>query len=136
MAKRSGKPDSIGGYFRTLFRSKPELLQQKKNDEILAHYRRDKGMSENEVIEKRIINNLANVKSVERKNYRKKGRKAAVSAGAPNVVERPRVPRNLEALEIMIDEAMMLSRSIDRELLEPIWRQLRAARNQVVMMMG
>ena len=67
MAKRRGNPDSIGGFFRKLFNEKPELLQQKKNDEILAHYRRQTGMPEGAPIEKRILSNLANVKSVMRK---------------------------------------------------------------------
>lgn len=135
MAKRRGNPNSIGGFFRNLFNQKPELLQQKKNDEILSYYRRENGMAEGAPVEKRILSNLANIKSVMRKKGRKKGRRAAVAAGTP--MEKPtRAPRNLEVLEIMIDDAMMMARSIDRDGLNDIWRHLRTARNQVVMMMG
>ena len=129
MAKRRGQEGSLSSYFRGVFTEKPEWLKAKRNNETVARYRLDHGIGEDAALPKNIMATLGNVKSVMRKQARKRGR----PKGQPQA---PRVPRNLDQLEIMIDEAMMLARSIDREGLDNVWRHLRTARNQVVLKMG
>lgn len=134
MAKRRGDPESVGGVFRQILEKNPKLLNKKKNAEILAEYRRVMGMPADAEIEKRIVANLANVKSTMRKKIRGRGRKAqAAEAGTTTTLRRP---RDLESLEILIDDAMAMARAVDKEQLHDVWRHLRAARNKVVLMMG
>ena len=89
----------------------------------------------------KIKNNLSNVKSVLRKNLRKKpGRpkkqsQPVVTSAAP--AESPRKSaRRLEALEEQIDECLALAREVDREGLADVIVLLRRARNQIVWKMG
>lgn len=129
MAKRKNQDGSLSAYFRTIFAEQPDWLKAKRNKEIVARYRKDNNLADDSAVPKNIMATLANIKSQERKKARKRGRPAGQK-------QAPRAPRNLESLEIMIDEAMMLTRSIDRDGLDDVWRHLRAARNQVVLKMG
>lgn len=137
MARRQAQSGSMSSYWRQLFTENPKWLKAKRNKEILARYRADQGISENSAIDKKQLQALANTKSIMRKAKRRRGRKAAeaaAAAGAP--VKKIRIPQGLEKLEIAIDDAMMLARSLDPDGLYDVWRQLRHARNQVVMKMG
>jgi hypothetical protein len=134
--------ESVSGYFRKVFEEYPKLLDSRSNAELLERWLRDHP-GEKEVPE-RVRQNLANIKSVLRKNRRKKpGRKKAArpaDAPAPTTPAVATVPRKglkgLEALEEQIDECLTMARGLDREGLADVILMLRKARNAVVWKMG
>jgi hypothetical protein len=74
MAKKSRESGSSYTYFKQLFLKNPDWLKEKSNAVILARYRADHGLGEDAEVEKKVTNNLANLKSVMRKHLRKRGR--------------------------------------------------------------
>jgi hypothetical protein len=127
----------MSSYWRQLFTENPKWLKAKRNKEVLARYRADHNIPEDTPIDKKQLQALANTKSNMRKQKRRRGRRAAEEAAAQGLpVKKVRIPQGLEKLEIAIDDAMMLARSLDAEGLHDVWRQLRHARNQVVLKMG
>src|SRR5262249_22680582 len=142
MARKAKTKGTISGYFRQVFDERPEWLRQKSNNEILARYRADHGMAEDQELPKSVRNTLANLKSVLRKKHRIKVRKAARKAGQKGSPDRavaaaPRPGRRtMEALEEQIDDCMTLAWNLDREGLHDVIRHLRAARREVVWKMG
>jgi hypothetical protein len=130
--RRARGGESISGYFRTVFRERPDWLHSKSNDALRARWLADHpGETE---VPKRVLQNLANVKSL----LRKKGRKRkAAKAGLRRGEGLPRpVSRGLEGLEEYIDECLTMARNLDREGLDDVIRMLRRARNDVVWKMG
>jgi hypothetical protein len=147
MVKTKSKEPSIAGYFRGVFNDRPEWLWEKSNDAILARYREEHGMGPNATVEPKIKANLANLKSVLRKQARKKKRgrppKAravevvAIAAAAPATPAARRVVSGrLEALEEMIDDCLTVAKNQDRDGLRDVIQMLRRARNTVVWKLG
>jgi hypothetical protein len=140
MAKRPKKRgESMSAYFRQVFGEKPEWLNQKSNDVVLARYRGDHGMNTEEPVHKSVKATMANMKSIMRKEARggtNSSRPTSKSAGSAWTV--PKAPSNptLEDLEELIDECLVAAKSYDRAGLEHVIRHLRTARNQVVWKMG
>lgn len=137
MAKKRGrKSQSTSGYFRKIFIERPEWLHQKSNNDVLARYRADHGLSDDADVEPRIKNNLANLKSLLRKDVRS-------GTGGTATAVAPRAPRGagalaqrLETLEELIDECLSTAKSLDAEGLHGVIRNLRSARNEVVWKLG
>jgi hypothetical protein len=150
MAKRKSKEGSVSGYFRSVFAERPEWLGAKSNDAILARYREDHNIAPGGDIDQKIKQNLANLKSVLRKQGRKKklGRPkkihaipATVGFGATAVAVAPTAVKKapmgkLETLEEAIDDCLTAAKSMDREGLHDIIVLLRRARNAVVWKIG
>jgi hypothetical protein len=140
MAKRrKRRGTSMSAYFREVFTQKPEWLQQKSNDVVLARYRSDKGMSAEKPVDKSVKATMANMKSVMRKESRlaANGSQAkAKAAGSSWSQPTPPAIATLESLEEMIDECLVSAKSYDRAGLDHVIRHLRSARNQVVWKMG
>jgi hypothetical protein len=128
MAKKSKESSSSYSYFKQLFLNDPSWLKVKSNQAILAKYRSDHGLAEDAAVEKKVLNNLANLKSV----MKSRSRKAAKKAGTPVV----KSGNKLEALEIAIDHSLTQARVLDPEGLKEVIQHLRAARNKVVWKLG
>jgi hypothetical protein len=128
--------ESVAGYFRQVFAENPAWLKGRSNQAVLERWLADHA-GQNEVPD-RVKQNLANIKSVLRKKLRKGGRpkKQAepVAETAPDAA--PKVYDTLEALEVLIDDALTLARSLDREGLDSVIGHLRRARNEVVWKTG
>ncbi len=127
MARKAGKSSSYS-YFKQLFLDNPQWLKEKSNAVILARYRSDHGLAEGAEVEKKVMNNLSNLKSVLRKQLRKRGRKPGVPTAKPT--------NKLEALEISIDNCLTTARVLDPKGLEEVIHHLRRARNKVVWKLG
>jgi hypothetical protein len=130
MAKKSSKSGSSYTYFKNLFHEHPEWLKEKSNSVITARYKTDHGLAESAVIEKKVMNNLANLKSVMRKKLR--SRAAAKNVGKPVIKSSNR----LENLEEQIDDCLTVAKTLDRTGLEEVINLLRRARNKVVWKLG
>ena len=136
MAKKS-KEGSSYSYIKQLFLDHPELLKEKSNAAILARYRADHGLPEDAPVEKKVINNLANLKSVMRKLLRKK--KVVKDAVTTEGERRGRPTKQasmLEQLEVQIDDVLSFAKGQNNEGLLPAIHLLRAARNKVVWLQG
>src|SRR6266446_3770313 len=107
--KRSG--GSMSAYFRQVFTEKPQWLDQKSNDDVVARYRVDHSMATDADVGKSVKQTMANMKSIMRKEARggskvkaRRGRPPMALAGAvPVPTSRPR----LETLEELIDDCMV-----------------------------
>ncbi len=124
--------ESKSGWFRNVFTENPGWLKGRSNELVVARWEAEHSGRKFGPSERNACNNI---KSILRKQLRKRGRKAAVeSGGAPPAVKISRA--NLEMLEERIDECMGLARSLDRDGLAPVWQTLRKARNEVVWKQG
>jgi hypothetical protein len=126
-------------YFRKVFEEHPEWLREKSNDQVLARYREDHGLGDDDPITFQIRSRLANLKSVLRKKY-KIGRKKK-RAPQPEVSEIVLSPAEIfqaemERLEEQIDDCLTFAKNLDRKKLASVIHHLRRARNQVVWMGG
>ena len=135
MARKKNTGDSVGGVFRKIFNENPPLLKTKSNNQVLSLYRVALGLAPDADVEKRIKAIMANVKSVMRKNARKRGRPAGMKIAASTTAPRTPIGR-LEQLEEMIDDCLTLAKTLDRDGLEGVIKSLRHARNQVVWKTG
>src|SRR5262249_1468189 len=132
--------ESVSGYFRTIFKANPKLLQGRSNQELLQRWL-DDHPGEKEV-PTRVKNSLSNLKSVLRKKRRQKNGKGmkpeqpAVTAPAVEALPPKTAIRGLETLEEQIDGCMTLARNLDREALASVVQLLRRARNAVVWQQG
>ena len=134
----NGPGETTAGYFRQVFTEHPEWLAGKSNADVLARWLEDHP-GHPEVPEK-IKQNLANIKSVLRKQGRKKrGRRKkerpAEATAATAVAPRKRV-HGLESLELAIDDCLTRARQMDKEGLADVIGLLRQARNAVVWKLG
>src|SRR5262245_18474326 len=109
--RRGRRRKSSMGYFNQLFEQHPAWLQETSNEVILNQYRLDHGLSEGAPIREKIKANLANTKSVMRRKKGRPGCKAKVKASVVGLTS----PKRLEALEIQIDDCILLASNIDRE---------------------
>jgi hypothetical protein len=125
--------ESISGYFRGVFKERPDLLRSRSNAALLARWLKDHP-SETEVPE-RVKSNLANIKSLLRK--KKRQRRAGEEQTTTFALKLSAVPRRgLASLEENIDNCLDQARSLDRDGLESIIKLLRRARNEVVWKLG
>jgi len=135
--------ESVSGYFRRIFEENPQWLDERSNDALYARWLLDHP-GDKEVPE-RVRQNLSNIKSVLRKQGRRKAGRpkkstapaqgAAVTAATP--AEAPHKKGwNLSYLEEQIDECLTLAKVLDREGLANVISLLRRARNEVVWSMG
>jgi hypothetical protein len=135
----NGRGETTAGYFRRVFAEHPEWLAEPSNTDVFARWLQDHpGHAE---VPEKIKQSLFNIKSVLRKELRKKpGRRkkeqqpaGATAAAAPT----PRKSvRGLESLELAIDDCLTLARKTDREGLADVIGLLRQARNAVVWKLG
>src|SRR4051794_19082745 len=120
MARKKGGPDTISGYFRGVFTKRPELLEYgATNAAIIEQWKKDHA---GEVPGKSVMGNLANIKSIMRKELglvkkgkgRKKRKKAAANgegaAAAPARAARRAPVSLLERMESLIDECLSVAR--------------------------
>jgi hypothetical protein len=134
----NGPGETTAGYFRKVFAQHPEWLAGKSNADVLARWLADHpGHAE---VPEKIKQNLANIKSVLRKQGRKKrGRRKkehpAEATAAAVAAPRKRVP-GLESLELAIDDCLTRARQMDKEGLAEVIGLLRQARNAVVWKLG
>jgi hypothetical protein len=137
--KRKVKGQSLSSYFRKVFTEKPEWLEQKSNDVVLARFRTDHGLAAGKDVGKSVKGTMANMKSLLRREIREgrngKGPKAKAAPGAWAVKAKPSKP-TLETLEEQIDDCMVAAKNLDRAALEHVIRLLRHARNAVVWKFG
>jgi hypothetical protein len=136
----NGPGETTAGYFRQVFTEHPEWLAGKSNADVLARWLEDHP-GHPEVPEK-IKQNLANIKSVLRKQGRKKrgrrkkeGQPAEATAVSTVPTSRKSV-RGLESLELAIDDCLTGARQMDQEGLADVISFLRQARNAVVWKLG
>lgn len=139
-ARAKQKGETRSGYFRRVFAENPKLLRGKSNQEVLQRWLADHP-GEKEVPD-RIKYILSNVKSILRKQRRKRGRpKQEEQPAEPMPAEEATAPANtreqeLERLEEEIDDCLSLAKSIDREGLAEVIIHLRQARNHLVWILG
>jgi hypothetical protein len=133
----NGPGETTAGYFRRVFGEHPEWLAGKSNADVLDRWLADHpGHAE---VPEKIKQNLANIKSVLRKQGRKKPgrRKKEQAAEATAAVAPPRKRvHGLESLELAIDDCLTRARQMDKEGLGDVIGLLRQARNAVVWKMG
>jgi hypothetical protein len=129
--------ETISGYFRKVFAENPKLLETRSNQELLQRWLRDHpGETE---VPGRVKVGLSNIKSVLRKQRKKRGGKkpAATATSAADGPAAPRpAARGLEQLEEGIDDCLTLAKNLDREGLASVITLLRRARNEVVWKLG
>ena len=134
----NGPGETVAGYFRRVFAEHPEWLAGKSNADVLTRWLADHpGHAE---VSEKIKQNLANIKSVLRKQGRKKrGRRKKeqpAEATAAAVTAPRKSVRGLESLELAIDDCLTRARQMDKEGLGDVIGLLRQARNAVVWKMG
>ena len=140
-ARKTGEPENVSAYFRSVFEENPTLLKTRSNAEVLDRWLADHPGAR--VVPGRVKRLLFQVKAWMRRKSRLKRRKAspapelvpAVSGVAPTPSTRL-VRKELEALEEQIDDCLSLAKHLDREGLGEIICLLRHARNKVVWQMG
>jgi hypothetical protein len=128
--KHGGKSPSVMGYFRKIFREQPQLLGTRSNQEVIQQWLRDN--PEHQAMPASVRNTLSNLKSMLRKKLRgPKPQAEGLDAGSGR-----RASSQLETLELHIDDALTLARTLDANGLESVIRLLRRARNEVVWKLG
>ena len=147
MAKAKAQGESLRGYFIELFRNNPDLVRGKSNAEVVQRWEKD---HPGEKFSKSHQNALANAKTKVAKELgirkrRKKRRAVGAAAGAPvaagakpAATGRPAGGHGLEHLELAIDRCLSTARALeDRDVeMQTVARHLRAARNQLVWIIG
>ncbi len=136
------KAEGVAPYFRAQFEADPQLLKSRSNKVLLERWLVDNPQFKE--IPPNVKTGLANIKSVMRKSLRKRrGRKAQQEAkgtasqrAARSMLSRNAADRELEHLEMQIDECLTLAKNLDRQGLESVILTLRKARNAVVWKLG
>lgn len=136
--------ETTAGYFRAIFKKKPELLGERSNEPLLQQWLKDH--PDQTEVPKSVKANLANLKSALRSKGRKKqGKEESKQAAAvQDWLQQPRArPRkaagrleSLESLERHIDDCLIEAAHLDRDGLEDVINHLRRARNSVVWKIG
>jgi hypothetical protein len=141
-AQTNAGEGSIAGYFRKIFEARPRLLGVRSNEQLLKQWLADH--PDHPEVPQTVKNNLSNLKSVLRSKKRRKVARRAEAAQANGVPSHPVAPvarkptgsTKLEALELQIDECLILARQLDRQELHDVITLLRRARNAVVWKIG
>jgi hypothetical protein len=136
MAKRpKRRGESIMGYFRPFFDADKNLINSKSNEQLIDRWKQDHPGHSDKLL-KKVKQNLANLKSMLRRKLREAGGKPSFRKGAKvsftNAVGTP----TMAMLEEQIDDCMVLAHNIDRKRLDNVIKNLRAARNEVVLKNG
>jgi hypothetical protein len=130
--------ESMSGYFRQVFKSKPKLLRTRSNQQVLAQWLADHpGHTE---VPENVKQSLANVKSILRHQKRAQGKKTGAPEEPPiGETATPAVKlrtSDLETVEQQIDDCLQAARRLDEVTLESVIRLLPKARNEVVWKLG
>jgi hypothetical protein len=136
-AGQDNQGENVSGYFRKVFAENPGWLDTRSNDAVFARWLADHP-GEITVPEK-VRQNLSNVKSILRKQSRKKAarrKKGSQAVKAAPAASPVKVVRGLGTLEEQIDECLTLAKVLDREGLANVIALLRRARNEVVWKTG
>jgi hypothetical protein len=132
----AGPEESVSGYFKQIFKERPDLLNSGSNTALFERWLQDH--PDEKEVPNRVKNILSNVKSIVRRKRRKKSRKMKTAELptliAPQASTLPLV--KLEALEEQIDDCLTAAKRLDREGLADIISLLRRARNGVVWKIG
>jgi hypothetical protein len=133
--RRRRRKKSLSGYFKQVIGENPSWLDgEGTNALILEQYQKD---HPGKPISTKIKANLANVKSLLRRDKRRRGRgKPSSSMSKAGALVGFAATRNLAGLEEYIDECLLLAKNLDRHGLDHVIRLLRNARNHVVWKMG
>jgi hypothetical protein len=130
--KRKRGRGTTSPYFREIFEERPELLHSQSNEELITRWRNDHP-NESEAELRRVRGRLANLKSLMRKEERKRGGRGSGRSAAT----RPDgFAGSLEDLEVAIDECLTRAKVLDAEGLDDVIQLLRRARNRVVWKSG
>ena len=126
--ERNGMPShakakSVMGYFRAILLKRPDLLDSRSNDIIIQMWLDDHPGYE--LTPKSVRNTLANLKSA----LRKRKREQTGGDFFP-------VATRLEQLEMKIDDALSLAKTLHRQDLNQVIQLLRRARNEIVWKLG
>src|SRR3954470_3558782 len=109
--------ENTSAYFRRILNETPTLLDSGSNKETLGRWLADHPGQK--IVPNNVRANLANIKSVMRKQGRTRGkRQEAARAAQPNAGSPPPIRKagqKLELLEEHIDDALTLAKNIDRE---------------------
>jgi hypothetical protein len=135
---RSAGATSRSAYWRKVLEDNPGLLKGRKNDKLYAIWMKDHpGHDKVPKDEMQILSNVKSQLRTARKTSRGKAR-AAAPAKASAAVSRPaRISaRNLEQLEIMLDDCIMLAMDSGKDELESVILNLRKARREVGIKLG
>jgi len=135
---------NVSAYFKKLFQVRPDLLKERNNEPIYKMWLADH--PEYTEVPKNVQQGLSNVKSQLRRDAGikpsrgkklRKARSAPSNNGAsrPAPVSKPST-RELENLEVMIDESLLLARSIGGASLQRAIDYLRKARIEVGLKLG
>jgi hypothetical protein len=132
----AGPEESVSGYFKQIFKERPDLLNSGSNTALFERWLQDHPGEKN--VPDRVKSILSNVKSIVRRKRRKKSRKEKApelpTLVAPQALTVPLT--KLEALEEQIDNCLTFAKRLDREGLADIVSLLRRARNGVVWKIG
>jgi hypothetical protein len=135
MKSGTSKSESVSGFFRQLFKERPDLLKSRSNDVPMRRWL--EAHPDFTEVPTNVKQGLSNVKSQLRKHRGLgRGRKAqAADNGAPATPVKV-APRVLEALEEKIDNCLDVVREMGGEGLEAVISCLKRARREVVWKMG
>jgi hypothetical protein len=132
---RPASGESIASWFREYYHGNPKALKTKSNEAVLASWQ---AAHPGQEVTTRIKQSMANVKSTMKKKRRR--RKAATPESGAVAVTSPRTARintaNLERLELAIDRCLDMARGLENPKLEKVIKNLRFARNDVVLISG
>ena len=141
MARAKVGGESKSAIFTRLFESRKDLLQVPSISEVLEMYASATG-SQPTLKERQVA---ANIKSKLRKKLglrgrrrgrRRKGRPPGVTAMRVAVAVAPRTIGSMLALEDSIDDCIYLAKRTDAARLEDVIKQLRRARNHLIVLNG
>jgi hypothetical protein len=135
---------NVSAYFKKLFQVRPDLLKERNNEPIYTMWLADHPSYD--FVPKNVQQGLSNVKSQMRRDAGikpsrgkklRKARSAPSGNGAPRPAPASKLPtRELETLEVMIDESVLLARSIGGASLQRAIDYLRKARIEVGLKLG
>jgi hypothetical protein len=133
---RAASGESIASWFREYYRANPRAIKIKSNEAVLASW---EAAHPGQEVTKQIKQSMANVKS-DMKKKRRRRRKAVAQEGGAVAVTSPRTSRvntaSLERLELAIDRCLDMARGLENPKLEKVIKNLRFARNDVVLISG
>ncbi len=133
MGRRKRRRSGVSTYFRQLYEQHPDWLEGESNSEMMDVWRQDHPGKEPD---KRVPQNLANLKSLLRREIREGKRKSAPAGAAIKAGRMNASSHKLEGLEEAIDHCLTTARTLDRSGLDSVIKLLRRARNEVVWKIG